>query len=300
VECPKCAAVQADDRIECSSCGVVFARYRDAQERAFLTRRTLPQNAEVSAERDTIVPRSLVIVAVVLVLAFGVIWTAGRRTARAKFDADAAASAMLDDINQKGVKSRQRLQAEADRARAMRNSAQVSTPAAPAMRPIGLSEELAAQIMNQCSGFNTEEQVLLPKAYSDYSRHNIDETYPAFAVARNDKIVEVHTEPGIYKVTVPDTAHFRMTIKEDENHYIVPLGRRRITAIRELTGTADNATARFEFGFEQRVAGEILVRPYTDFHGQARFLKKDGAWRVLQAWTFTPDGRETDQSNLCS
>src|SRR5687768_14104544 len=106
MECPKCAAVQADGSVECTACGVVFARYFEAQERAMLTR----SQPLVVEEETTTIPRSAIIVAVIVVLAFGLFWTAKRRDSRE--NAKDEATAMLDDINMKGIKARQQLQAD--------------------------------------------------------------------------------------------------------------------------------------------------------------------------------------------
>jgi hypothetical protein len=301
VECPKCAAVQPDNGVECTACGVVFARFREAQERAFLSRNTSSQQmATPPVELERTIPKGAVIVALLVFLVFGIVWTARRRDTRV--NANEAATAMLDEINQKGLKQRQRLAAEGgERSAAAQRAGSWEAPVAKGTPPVGFTEADAAAVLNQCAGFNTSEQVLLPKFIGDYTGNSSDELYPALPIAKRDKLVEVKPDPanGRWVVTIPDTAHFRMTIKEDANHHIIPLGRRRVTSVTNLTGTADSAEAKFEFGYEQRVAAELLVQPYTTFTGHATFVKKDGAWKALHATTFNQEYRETRTTKLC-
>ncbi len=295
MQCPKCGVEQSAGGAECVSCGVVFARFREAQERALLARKSVSQPIPVADETTTAVPRALVIVALVIFVTFGIVWTARRRQARAKFDAAAAGSAMLDEINNRGLKERQRLENEAQRARAMRNSGGFpsTSPAAP-KRPQGFGEREAKLALEKCIGFTELQTVRVPMSYPQFSRDYYLREYPVLAAAEKEKVVQVEAVDGVHRLSVAPYTHSRMNITESGDHYVFHLGRRRVMTIHDLTGSADEASVRFAYVFGNRASAETLLASTESFSGSAYFLRQAGEWRVTRAHALKKDGTAID------
>ena len=256
-----------------------------------LARNPLSQPVPVEDTTTTAVPRSLVVAALVLFIGFGILWTVKRRQARAKFDARAAGSAMLDEINNRGLKERQRLAAEADRVRSMRNEGGFPAASTPApTRPNGFGEREAKLALEKCTAFTEPQSLRLPKSYSQYSRDYALSEYPALEAAERDKVVSVQAVDGVHTLTVPPYTASRMNVTETPEHYVFRLGRRRVTRMDDLTGSDGEASARFEFTYSDRITAETLVAPTENFSGWAYFVRKDGEWRVTRAHSLKKDG----------
>ena len=99
MECPKCGAAQASDCEECVSCGVLFTRWREAQERTALAAARQSEQPPV-AEATSMSP-VVVIAIVITVLIAGTGWTVSRRSQRAENKAQLRAdlNTKLEEIN---------------------------------------------------------------------------------------------------------------------------------------------------------------------------------------------------------
>lgn len=280
MDCPKCGVAQDGERQDCSSCGIIFARWREAQDRAFLDRRTA--QGIVVPEVESGLPRWMVGVAVVVVVALGMMWTVRRRDARANVDLAAQGKAQLNEINKVATKQRLVLQEEAARARRMKSLAD-SDRTATASRPIGFSEEDATSLLHDCVGFETPGTVKLPKVFSSTYLGQASERYPALEEARKSEMVVARETGPTVTFTLGITAA-GMPVTETATEFEFDLGWRQVKQIVELTGTADSAEAEFQWMYQQQTAAEILLRG-TTFTGYATFLLKDGAWRVTGART---------------
>lgn len=295
MQCPKCGVEQSAGGAECVSCGVVFARFREAQERATLARKSVSQPIPVADETTTAVPRTLVIAALVIFIGFGILWTAKRRQARAKFDAASAGSAMLDEINNRGLKERQRLENEAQRVRAMRETGgfPATSPAAP-KRPPGFGEREAKLALEKCTGFTQSQTARIPKTYPQFSRDYYLGEYPALAAAEQEKVVHVEAVDGVHRLSIDSYTHSRMNISETDDHYIFDLGRRRVLTIHDLTGSADEASVRFIYTYGNRTNAETLLTSTETFSGTAFFVRQGGEWRATRASAMKKDGTSID------
>jgi uncharacterized membrane protein YvbJ len=81
MDCPKCGAACAEDAEECGSCGIVFARFQAAQDRAFLeARRTHEQPLP---PQSSSLPPAVVVAIVLAILIAGAGWTVWNRSRRA-------------------------------------------------------------------------------------------------------------------------------------------------------------------------------------------------------------------------
>ncbi len=287
MDCPKCGAAQDDGREDCSSCGIVFRRFREAQERALLARHsTEDASIESSSGEGLKVSRTIVFVALFLVLVFGVLWTKSRRDARASRDLRGEGMSMLDDINKKGAKERRRLEDEAERAKKIAGA--MSEMPKPVKRPIGMEEADATRLIEQCAGFRERASIKLPRIYDERLRYH--DAYPALAEALRLRIVEKSTDGT--GTLWPGPGVGGMVILNQGDEYEIDLGFRRVQEITSLSGGVDRATANFRWMWQGRVAAETLLTGDT-YTGIAELVKKEGSWRVVHATADTSSGRVT-------
>lgn len=278
MNCPKCGVAQEGEREECSSCGIIFARWREAQDRAFLDHKTA-QNIVVP-EVEPGLPRWVIGVGLLVVVLFGVTWTVRRREARASVNLAAEGKAKLNEINRAATKQRLLLEDEATRARRMKMMTD-GDKVATATRPSGFSEEDATRLLHDCSGFETPVGVKLPKNYSSDFSSTTDDRYPALADAHKSGLLETSRDGSLVTNTLGIRAA-GMRVAESDTEFEFDLGWRQVQSILELTGTADSAEAEFRWAYQNRSVAEMLL-PATDYGGTASFLLKDGQWRVLRA-----------------
>lgn len=286
MDCPKCGAVQDDRREDCISCGIVFRRFREAQERAVLARRSAPDLPLESSGQGLTISRTTLFVVVFVMIVFGVLWTKSRRDARANRDLRKEGMAMLDDINSKAVKERQRLEEEAERAKKF--AAAMSETPKPVKRPIGMDEADATRLIEQCSGFRERSSIKFPRVYHqgvDYSH-----AYPMLAEALRLRIVEKSADGAATLWPGPGVGGMVMLNQGDE--YEIDLGFRRVQEITSLSGGVDRANAEFRWMWQGRVAAETLLTDDT-YTGKAELVKKEGSWRVLHATAYTRGGGVT-------
>lgn len=253
-----------------------------------LARRSVSQPIPVD-ETTTPVSRTLVIVALVIFVGFGIVWTAKRKKSRDGRDAKAEAAAMLDEINNRGLKERLRLQAEADRLQEMRREQGVPI-AGPKEPPPNFSEAEAHAAIEQCSAFSELHEVSLPKAFNqDYYQETVAR-YPALFIADREHLFDKRREGSTVHLEISPATRARMRVSETDGGYVIHLGRRRVTDVGDLRGTADSARASFAYAYEERVAGEIFRTGIETFGGHASFVRKDGVWRVTHAYTSGENG----------
>ncbi|MGZ8709909.1 MAG: hypothetical protein ACXW28_06770 [Thermoanaerobaculia bacterium] len=287
MDCPKCGASQDDGREDCISCGIVFRRFREAQERAMLARRSTQDiPLESSSGQGLTASRAVLFLVVFLLLVFGGLWTKSRRDARANRDLRKEGMSMLDDINRKAVKERQRLEEEAERANKI--AAAMSEIPKPVKRPIGMDEADATRLIEQCSGFRERASIKFPRVYQeglDYSG-----TYPRLAEALRLRIVEKSADGTATLWPGPGVGGIEILNQGDE--YEIDLGFRRVQEITALSGGVDRANADFRWMWQGRVAAETLLTDDT-YTGIAELVKNEGSWRVLHATAYTQGGGVT-------
>jgi len=283
VDCPKCGVAQDDGRVDCISCGIVFARFREAQERA-QSRRVTQNNVAISPSEGIAVSRWIIFGFVLFLIVFGALWTRSRRNARANRDLRKEGMAQLNEINQKGMKERERLQKEQESAQNMA-AAMAETPK-PVRRPVGLDESGAKNLIEQCFGFTERATIKLPTSYGAYSVSAYEETYPALAAAFEKRVVErTGNDPKLW----PGPGAGGLNMMDHGQEYEIPLGMRRVQEITLLVGGIDHAEAKFRWMYEGRVAAEMLLTGET-YTGVAVFINNGGAWRVQAGTVWRQDG----------
>ena len=286
MDCPKCGIAQDDGREDCVSCGIVFERFREAQERALLRR--IPQvNVPMPSASEGIgVSRWIIFAALLLVAIFGVFWTKSRREARANRDLRKEGMERLNEINRKGNIERERLHKEQESARKM--AAAMTEAPKPERRPVGLDEAGAKKLIEQCFAFQERTSIKLPKVHGG----NYSESYPVFAAALELRVVErTGNDPKLW----PGPGAGGLNMMDRGEEYEIPLGLRRVQEITQLTGDIDHAEARFRWGYEGRVAAELLLRGEA-YTGTAAFINNGGAWRVQWGTAWQQDG---DSVQMC-
>ncbi|HEX2834015.1 MAG TPA: hypothetical protein VHW00_13470 [Thermoanaerobaculia bacterium] len=286
MDCPKCGAQQAEEREECASCGIVFDRWRRAQDEAELRRRNA-QNAPLPViEQGIPVPWWLIAVAVAAICVVGTMWTIRRREERAKIDYKALGKAQINQINKDGMKVRQRLSDEMERAERLRyeeeqrRSSELQYEASTAPRQFSLTEGEVMTALFPCAELREQRIIRLPKEYNADYRSSTFESYPELLAAQRSRLLITSVENGIVRHTIGVTGG--IIISDVGDHFEVPLGQKRIDGVKDMTGDADRVTATFNWNYDQRVSAEVLlgVRSPT---GKADFLRQNGVWRMTHA-----------------
>jgi hypothetical protein len=292
--------VQADGRTECASCGVVFSRLRDAQDRAFARRITQSQRQPVPVPEPSsgvTVSPWVIIVGVVLLAVIGASWTARRRADRERRDLAAEGNAMLDELNAKHNEQRRRLAEKATKDQPKWESSLVGVQSKTGAPP-GLDAERAKTLLQQCSGFLSTQLVEIPKIIPDSSRGYALQQSPPLYAAENAGAVSLDHDGSNYKVTQLPTVTGRLQVSETERFYVINAGRRRVTSVTGLRGTETTATGSFAFEFDDTYAASLLLRENYYFEGVAKFERTAGAWRAVSA--LPPTKRATvTPSDLC-
>lgn len=193
MQCPKCAADQPDGREECVSCGIIFSRWRSAEQRR--AEPPAPPRVEIAPPpANEGVPSWMVIAGVVVFAIFGIIWTAKRHAARASSDPAAELTQQLDNINQSGIERRKQIATERENAlRAAR--ADEARQAAPVMNnsaavvPSDLDLNAVRNQLQRCSFLSDEITEALPKSFDEGFYGLMVERYPIFEAAERDQLI---------------------------------------------------------------------------------------------------------------
>jgi hypothetical protein len=305
VECPKCGTSQEDGREDCVSCGIIFERWRRAQDQAVLARGTgrfEPAHAPVA---EPGLPKWLVLVVVSVIVVFGLIWTMRRREARSRRDLAAEGKATINRINNEAIKARQRLQSEQDRANRMREDMEQEVvpegnPAQAAPRDFSLSDTTAMELINRCSEIAVTEVIKLPRQYHSGDASEMFRQYPELSAAQKSRILIATKEGPLIVNNLGVTGG--VFIREMGEFFEIELGRRHIVRVKGMQGDIDHVTAQFEWEWEQKAAAEIL----TGSRGgtaSAHFLRQNDYWTMtdgtLKASTGSFKNREREWLPLC-
>jgi len=190
MQCPKCGADQPDDREECVSCGIVFSRWRSAEQRR--VEMPPPRVESAPPPRSEGLPVWMVVAGVVFFVLFGIVWTAKRHAARANADPAAELTHQLDEINQAGMERRKQLATERENAlRAERADEARQAPVATSGDTVPSDLDLDA-VKNQlllCSFFKDEIEEGLPKSFDEGFYGLMIERYPIFSAAARDQLI---------------------------------------------------------------------------------------------------------------
>jgi hypothetical protein len=283
VDCPKCGIAQDDGREDCVSCGIVFARFREAQERAQLRAAQSDVPFQASPTEGIAVSRWIIFAVLLLAVVFGALWTKSRRDARANRDLRKEGMAQLNEINKEGMAERERLEKDRESAREMAGA--MTETQKPARRPVGLDETAATRLIEQCFGFQEQATIKLPKSYTGYVS-SYAESYPSFEVALERRVVErVGDAPKLW----PGPGSGGLNMMDRGEAYEIPLGKRRVREVTSLVGGIDHAEAHFRWMYEGRIAAELLLKGDT-YTGVAVFINNGGAWRINGGTVWRQDG----------
>lgn len=285
MDCPKCGTTQDDAREECVSCGIIFDRWQRAQEEAILRPRK-PEPLPVIDEGVGI-PKTLIFAGLVVILIFGTIWTVKRRDARSKIDNKAMVKAELNRLNNEGLKVRQRLADEQARAQRMRNNINEAQPieempqaTSTAPRAFSLTEGDVMTSLLTCPELSETHIIKLPKQYYSSQRNSVFEQYPELFAAQRSRLLTSTVENDLVTQQIGVTGG--IIIDDRDDHFEVLLGRKRITRISDMQGTADRVSITFTWSYEQPLASEVL-QGFRERQGHATFLRQDAAWRRVSA-----------------
>ncbi len=296
MDCPKCGTAQEVDRDECRSCGLIFERWRVAQDRATLLTEQAGAVEFIPAERG--VPKWLVVVVVGVAVLLGAAWSVKRREERVKSDPARALMAELDAINAKGSKARGQLQSAVEISRRHQRDARQSRGREAVVVelhwPDGLTDAKALELIERCSGFVQPQTERLPKTFRQAQFHSMLETYPNFRAALETGLVEL--DPPMSAISRARTVHdddqtspmiwVRATAEgmatlgflDMGDQYEIDLGRRRGDGFMRVYGSDAQARVEFYWTFE-RPGGEKLRSDHKP-QGYVDLMKDGSDWMV--------------------
>jgi hypothetical protein len=295
MNCPKCGAVQAEQRPDCATCGVIFVRFRALQERTgpgMFDPSAEAQLPTVSGIDGTIgIPQWAVAAGVALLIILGIAWTAHRRATR---NANAAAlDKEINGINQKGSIVKLAPQQRLAESRPAASTGQVNT------LPSDLTEGDARRLIEEHASMATPLSYTLPKQFEKHLYAYMLERYPALFPAVRDGLVEfnpplesIYTDGHRYPPNFAansELIYVHLTasglsqgIIDGGDSYVANLGSRRVTTIGSATSSPGLAQVQFGWTFTT-AAGNTLgydadARTFTRT-GSASFAKQ-GSWHV--------------------
>lgn len=286
MDCPKCGASQDDGRDECASCGVVFARWRAAQERAQLRVGAPPQTAPES-ERG--IPAWAAIVALIVVVGLGVMWTVRRREARASHDPskelDAKVNAINNRINASRVREAQdaaRSSVAAQEARiAQMHSEMADLPPAPAPWPSGLDESSARSMIQRCSGFTNLHEISIPKSFRRQDRVVMIRDVAPLEPAVRAGFLELVDEGDFTYVRVLGPGWTGLQAVDAGDSYKISGGRRVVKNVRLGIAGASTVEVWFTWNYD-RMDARDLFGTREEPHGNAHFARTGSSWRAVR------------------
>jgi hypothetical protein len=290
MDCPKCGTPHDDGIEECSACGVVFERWRAAQERAILQRHVTRSQPLVVPQRG--VPLWMIAVGLVMAVLLGTAWTAKSRAARQRRDAEA--KNLVNEINNKVVAAAMRAAAASARAQGRDLTAAeqrglafaTSANATTLQWPDGLNETSAREMLERCSSFTVPYDIAMPKIFPRSMRSEMlrDFVWLGRAIRNGYATLDETSESGrdAIVVKISPTAWAQLPITDVGNMYQLRMGRPRITEFTSLTKSSDVAHADFAWTYESG-KGAALIADRDQYVGNVTFNRTGSAWSVKKA-----------------
>jgi hypothetical protein len=297
MDCPKCGAAQDDGREECSSCGIVFARWQPRAPR-------MPtQSTQVELEKPPVrIPVPFIIVAAFFVIVGGLMWAKHQKELRAKADPDA----ILNEINNKGANLRRQLREEQAAIKRAQSRAAMTAGAINNQLPADLDESKIIDLIQGCNYFSEKVSVAIPKKFQVNTYRFTLNDYPAISMAAVQHFIEFDppsfnpsdasrylpnpASPGdTITVKVVSYAYTKVDVSEDPDLYHFGLGRRRVDITRAQATSDSAAGVAFKWNFENN-DGADLAPERNDRNGGAELQKTSAGWSVHQLWRNTFNG----------
>ena len=294
MNCPKCGAVQDAAREDCSSCGIIFARW---QERPRRTAPGFTPTPPESPQTSTGVPPSVVIAGAVIVLIFGLVWTSHSRATREKAKGDD----ILNEINVAGLKKRAQMQQEGATARRAEARATLVSGEAHPSYPSDLDEAAVRKIIEGCSYFQDRVTVEIPKQFQVNMYSWILDRYPSLPAAALEHLIEFDppfdsehaghrvpnpAQPGdTIKINLAPFTHRKIDVTDTADAYQFVLGRRRIDTMTSISRTSDSTVAiLFNWKYED---GEGNALDRAERSCGANLQRTSNGWAATQVWRNT-------------
>jgi hypothetical protein len=297
MNCPKCGAVQDAAREDCSSCGIIFARWQPRRERTAPGFTPAPVEPQQTSSG---VPPSVVIAVAVVILIFGLVWTSHNRAAREKSKGDD----ILNQINVEGLKKREQLQQEAAaarRAEARTAHATLLSGEAHPSYPPDLDETAVRKIIEGCSYFQDRVTVEIPKQFQVNLYGSLLDRYPSLPAAAFEHLIEFDppfdiehasrrlsnpAQPGeTIKINLAPFTHRKIDVTDTADAYQFVLGRRRVDTITSISKTSDSTVGiGFNWKYEES-EGNALDR--AERSCGADLQRTSSGWAAAHIWRNT-------------
>lgn len=287
MDCPKCGASQDEQSDECVSCGVVFARWRAAQERARMQVGPPPQMAP---EGERGIPAWMAVVALVLVVGLGLMWTVRRREARANHDPSKDLDAQVNAINKRINATRVRQAQDAAvssvasqeaRVRQMQAETADLAPAAPARWPPGLDESSVRSMIQGCSGFTDSREISIPKSFRRDDLAVVMRDVPPLGPAVRAGFLELVDDGDLTHVRVLGPGWTGLQVVDGGDSYRISGGRPVLKNVNLRLADASSAEVWFTWNYDRMDARDLLGTR-DEPTGNVYVAKTATSWRAFR------------------
>lgn len=288
MDCPKCGASQGDERDECVSCGVVFERWRAAQERAQLRVEAPPRMAP---ESEPGIPAWMAVVALVLAVGLGVMWTVRRREARANHDPSKDLNAKVNAINNRINAGRVQQAQDAAAASVAAQEARIGQmhgemadlpPATVrAAWPSGLDESSARSMIQRCSGFTNPREISIPKSFRRQDRVVMMRDVPPLEPAVRAGFLELVDDGDLTHVRMLGPGWTGLQAVDAGDSYRISAGRPVLKNVNLRIADTSVAEVWFSWNYD-RMDARDLFGTSEEPGGNAHFAKSGNAWRAVR------------------
>ncbi|HSP33585.1 MAG TPA: hypothetical protein VLU46_04630 [Thermoanaerobaculia bacterium] len=232
------------------------------------------------------------VVAVAVVILFGVMWTHYRHARKEAGNGDE----ILNDINNRGAKLRSQLQQDAAvLAVQQRRTAVAGNVATGPSLPADIDETKIADLIEACRFFHEPVTVDIPRQFSTNSHL---ESQNPLSVAYRLHLIAYETSGSFgsntTNVKVAPLAYSEVDVSEaDSNVYHFGLGRRRVVIERTAVLGESDLNVKFRWLFEHQRAAALL--PQREQQDGVASLK-----RTAGRWTITSVSRKNGGNLPCS
>lgn len=300
MNCPKCDTANADDSQDCVACGVVFERWRAAQERALLQRTTAARPAPAPAHG---IPAWMVIAGAVVIVLLGTMWTVRSRGAREK---NAGSDDILNEINNKVVRAQV---AAAGRSRVggtgTGKSPEMNFPPVgangwtqPLRWPEGLDEAQAKSMIQRCRAFSISHDVAMPKVFPRARKSEVLQRFQWLQRAVRQGYVQLdevtHSEIGYVEAKIVPSAWSKVPFNDTGTHFELRMGRPRIKSFTGITTIQSGVRVGYAWEYDAGKASDLIF-DRGGYVGRATFTRIGTVWSLDKAWI----GGGSMETNAC-
>lgn len=246
---------------------------------------------QMATEVERGIPAWMAVVALVLVIGLGVMWTVRRREARANHDPSKDLDAKVNAINNRINASRVRQAQEAAassvasqeaRVRQMHGEMADLPPAAARVPwPSGLDESSARSMIQRCSGFTNPREIAIPKSFRSDDLAVVMRDVPPLGPAVRAGFLELVDGGDLTHVRVLGPGWTGLQVVDGGDSYRISGGRPVVKNVNLRIAGPSTAEVWFTWNYD-RMDARDLFGTREEPGGNAHFAKTGSAWRAVR------------------